>query len=191
MPVLREQQTGRLQFTCSLLVKHEKLPEINSFHKIFCYKKRMMTEKEQNSPKKPAWNTRCLVHIKKMDGQHKTLVKTVIRLQQALREQLDHHAVDQLFSDLINRTRIHFQTEEMLMQNYDYPQYENHKRMHDLLLQQIEDSQHTQQAFAQLHHHQAWMGKQELADFLGDWLMSHILDEDNKLGIFLRQQGLE
>jgi len=142
-------------------------------------------------PKNPVWESRLLVHIHKMDGQHKTLVNTVIRLQNALTEQAPAQEIDKLFADLINRTRIHFRTEEALMQTHNYPHYENHKRLHDLLLQQVEDSQNTQKTISQLHHQQSWVCKQESADFLGDWLISHILIEDHKLGIFLRQQGLE
>ena len=151
----------------------------------------MESEKTQKATKNPVWDSRCLVHIKKMDAQHKALVNNTIRLQEALREHADPQKIDRLFSDLIKRTRVHFQTEETLMQNYDYPHYTSHKYLHDLLLQQVEDSQNTQQTMSQLLYHPSWMGKQELADFLGNWMMSHILEEDNKLGVYLRQQGLE
>ncbi len=140
--------------------------------------------------KNPVWDSRCLVHIRKMDRQHETLVISAIRLQEALREYSNPQEIDQLFSDLIKKTRVHFQTEETLMQTYDYPHYTSHKKLHDLLLQQVEDSQNTQMTIAQLHQ-QSWIDKQELADFLGDWLMTHILEEDNKLGVFLRQHGLQ
>jgi len=126
-----------------------------------------------------------------MDGQHKILVNTAYKLQEALRGVSDTQEIDHLFSDLISRTRIHFQEEEKLMQTYNYPEYSNHKKLHDLLLQQVEDSKNTQRVMVQLHHHQSWMGKQELADYLGDWLMSHILEEDNKLGHYLCLQGLK
>jgi len=137
------------------------------------------------------WNDQYQVHIHKMDEQHKALFTTAAKLYRLLLGHQDMNMIDKLFSDLVRQTIIHFQTEEQLMQTHAYPDYKNHKSLHDMLIRQLKDMQSSQQTMQFLNYVQPWIERLEVADFLSGWLVNHILDEDKKLGVFLQDAGLD
>jgi len=145
--------------------------------------------KSKKEPSGCPWSNVYLVRIRRIDDQHKGLFFTLNALHSALLNQGNLNQVDKFLTDLIRQTKVHFCTEEELMQSYSYPDYENHKHIHDLLLQQVEDLQTAQQALGVQHLRQHWIERQEVADFLSMWLVDHIKSEDKKLGAFL--QGRE
>lgn len=137
------------------------------------------------------WCDDYLVNIRRMDEQHKGLIITLGKLQEHILGQGDAAHIDKLFSDLDRQTRVHFQTEELLMQEYDYPDYESHKHTHDLLISQLEDMQTAQQTVEYRNFQQHWIEKLEIADFLQAWVLSHVTHEDKMLAIFLNSKGVE
>lgn len=138
-----------------------------------------------------AWSENLQVDVRKMDSQHKALLITVNKLHELLLREGDITSINELFSDLIRQTKVHFKTEERFMKKYDYPDYKDHKLMHDLLIDQIEDVQVAQQSIESQTFAQHWFERLELADFLRTWLFSHIIDEDKKLGEFLKRKGVK
>jgi len=138
-----------------------------------------------------AWRDDYLVSIHKIDRQHKALFRTANKLYRQLLGHDNPEQINAIFSDLIRQTRVHFQTEEELMQIHHYPDYQNHKQLHDLLIQQIEDMQNSRQELGTLDFKQPWIEKLEIDDYLSGWLVNHIIDEDKKLGTFLQDSGLQ
>ena len=139
----------------------------------------------------PAWRDSCLVDIHRVDEQHKGLFITLDKLQECILRQGDVELIDKLFSDLDRQTKAHFQTEELLMKQYDYPNYEKHKHTHDLLISQLESMQVAQKKteYRNFHHH--WTEKLEIADFLSSWVLSHVTHEDKMMAIYLKSKGAE
>lgn len=137
------------------------------------------------------WSDDYLVGIKKMDKQHIALFSTLNKLHDILRTHGSQSLIDQGLSELIHQTRVHFHSEEEYMQAHSYPNYDSHKELHDLLLQQIEGLLETQHELESYHIQQSWSEKLELADFLRGWLVSHIIDSDKKLGAFLKSKKVE
>jgi hemerythrin len=74
---------------------------------------------------------------------------------------------------------------------HNYPDYHNHKELHDILLRQVEGVLETQQVLESHHLQQSWAEKLDLADFLREWLLSHIVDADKTLGLFLKSKNVE
>jgi len=142
-------------------------------------------------PDNYVWNDTYLVHIHKMDEQHRALFTTAAKLYRLLLGHEDISQVDKLFSDLVRQTIVHFQAEEQLMQTRHYPDLPHHKSLHDILIQQLKDMQCSQQTMQSLHFVQPWIERLEVADFLSSWLVNHILDEDKKLGVFLQDAGVQ
>jgi len=138
-----------------------------------------------------AWSDDYYVGIQKMDKQHRGLLLTMNNLYNILMSHGEHTLIDKVLSDLIHQTKVHFHTEEELMQAHDYPGYQDHKELHDLLLCQLESVLDTQQKLKSHHMQQSWAEKMELADFLGTWFVSHIVDADRKLGVFLKSNKVE
>jgi len=149
-----------------------------------------MGKKRIDTPGCP-WSDGYLVNVHRIDDQHKGLFYTLNLLHEALMKEDDLPLVDKLMTDLIRQTRVHFRTEEEFMQATHYPEYEGHKKIHDLLLQQVEDLQAAQQALTASNVRQHWIDRQETCDFLSLWLVDHIQAEDKKLGGFLKNHGIE
>jgi len=142
-------------------------------------------------PSNYAWSSDYLVNIHKMDEQHKALFTTVGKLYKLLLGHEDLKEIDKIFSALVRQTLVHFQAEEELMQIHGYPDYPQHKKLHDILVQQLKDIQSSQQAMKSVNFEQPWIERLEVADYLSGWLVNHIVDEDKKYGDFLRDAGLK
>ena len=133
------------------------------------------------------WDEGCRVGIQKLDDQHKGLFSTLNKLYDILMSHGDSALVDEELTRLMRQTRAHFETEEQFMLEHSYPGYQMHKVMHELLLQQLEDVLTLESG----DHEQPWIERLEHADFLHAWLVTHILDEDKKIGAFLKIDGVE
>jgi len=153
-----------------------------------------MPEQDPEQDKSSSFSDWCedyRVDVQRMDKQHQSLFAALHALHDVLTSHGDAALIDKYLSDLIRQTRIHFHTEEEFMQAHDYPDYEHHKEIHDLLISQVEDLLAAQQSLESSSFQQSWVEKMEIADFLHAWLVEHIVNEDKKLGAFLSEQGVK
>jgi hemerythrin len=132
-----------------------------------------------------SWDEGCRVGIEKLDDQHKGLFLSLNKLYDILMSHGDSSLVHKELTNLAKQTRTHFKTEEQFMLKHGYPGYQMHKVMHGLLLQQLEDVL----TLESNDYEQPWIERLEHADFLHAWLVAHILDEDKKIGAFLKIDG--
>lgn len=126
------------------------------------------------------WLDSFTVGIPAVDEDHKMLVGLVNRVVTAIG---DHHGRDVLndtFNRLLEYTAYHFDREEQVMQRSAFPGLEAHRAMHDQLIRQV-------LRYLRLHRRNE-LEPVELGEFLIDWLTTHILHEDMKLGEHLRRQ---
>jgi len=137
-------------------------------------------------PSNYTWTDNYLVNVRKIDGQHKALFTTAGKLYRLLLGHKDLKRIDNIFSDFVRQTLAHFHAEEELMQTHGYPDYPNHKELHNILIRQLKDIQESQQAIRSANFEQSWIERLEVTDYLCGWLVSHIIDEDKKFGAFLR-----
>jgi hemerythrin len=149
-----------------------------------------MTPQDESTPF-CAWSDDYQVGIQRIDRQHKALLATLNKLHDILMSHGDQAVIDETLSGLIDQTRVHFHDEEAFMLAHNYPDYHNHKELHDILLRQVEGVLETQQVLESHHLQQSWAEKLDLADFLREWLLSHIVDADKTLGLFLQSKNVE
>ena len=83
------------------------------------------------------WSDTLSVGIEEIDEQHKVLVELINRMHEAIHQRHGSDAVKGILVDLADYTRIHFAVEESLMRILNYPDYENHKAIHEELLQHV------------------------------------------------------
>lgn len=124
------------------------------------------------------WTSRFKLNIKDIDAHHKELVRLVNLLHRAMRQQKGNTEVRKVLNDLAGYTVFHFGFEEELFQKYGYPEYENHKKVHEDLIQQVTQFQEDFKS-----------GKAtvtlDLMTFLTDWLKNHIMKTDKAYAPFL------
>ncbi len=130
------------------------------------------------------WTPALAVGIDKIDEQHKMLFQKVNGLIEACNQGKGKDAVAELLGFLSNYVIFHFRDEEKLMQKHKYPDYIQHKALHDGFIK----------------------GLDELNDQLGregpglalvlktnrvvvDWLINHISKKDKAVGEYLQKKG--
>ena len=115
------------------------------------------------------WSQMFEVGIPELDAQHRQIFSLILRLN-TLVEQRDRSPITQLIVELETLTRCHFDCEAWLIQKFSYPQSCNHSADHFNLLREIHGYQHS-----------VLFSPQKLALVLGNWLISHTMQEDRPL----------
>jgi len=129
------------------------------------------------------WKDAYSVKIEEIDEQHKKLIKLITQLADAMSVGKGRDVLGRVLTELVNYTVYHFQTEERFFRQYDYPEYEKHKQIHDAL---TEKAKELKTEFEQGNK----LISVNVMHFLSDWLNTHILEEDKKFGPFLNSKGM-
>lgn len=122
-----------------------------------------------------------------IDGDHKQLIDLLNRLHFMALAGDDDQAVAEVLDELLTYARDHFAREEALMRRCDYPGLADHRRRHREFAGRLHNF------VADFHAGPERFDMTALYDFLADWLLVHVLDEDMKLVPFLetaRSQSL-
>lgn len=128
------------------------------------------------------WNADLSVGIEEIDEQHKVLVELINRMHEAIHERHGSDVVEGILAELAEYTRIHFAVEESLMRLLNFPGYEEHRELHEELIQQMVD---LQKKIADGKHAIGF----ELMHFLKVWLSKHIMEEDMQYSGFFLAAG--
>ncbi|MBU0482296.1 MAG: bacteriohemerythrin [Proteobacteria bacterium] len=129
------------------------------------------------------WYDNYNIGIKLIDEQHRELVTMVSKLQKALSTDAERSQTGETIKFLVDYTRTHFADEESLMNQIGYPDLEQHRRIHKKLIGDITE------ILIRLKKGKSF-NAMELIDFLTEWLMHHITQEDKKIGRFLERSTI-
>ncbi len=129
------------------------------------------------------WDEKYSMHVKEIDDQHKDLFSLFNKLQDSMMMGKSKEELEQILSDLIDSTIIHFNTEEKLMHQFSYIGYVEHKRTHDNL---ISEAKELQDKFSR----DKIVLSEEVSVFLTDWLTDHILDIDKKYAPLFKSNNI-
>ncbi|MDR2671541.1 MAG: bacteriohemerythrin [Oscillospiraceae bacterium] len=116
-----------------------------------------------------------------IDAQHKELIQAVNNLLAACASGKGRASLNETLDFLLNYTVKHFSDEEKLQVQYHYPDYTNHKKLHDgfkVVVTNLSRQLKTEGPTIAL------VGKVNAS--IGDWLVSHIKREDKKVAAHLR-----
>lgn len=130
-----------------------------------------------------AWQEEYGTGIASIDAEHRELFRQARSLHRALFDAEAEQTSAKLFPALVQTTEEHFATEEELMRKYGYPGLETHKEQHRKIIKTLAD-------FAS--NYEAWKtaSRKEVGIFIKNWVMTHILTEDRKLGTYLKETGI-
>ncbi len=133
-----------------------------------------------------SWGSLFETKITEIDNQHKRLVDLLNQVHDAVRNNKGEEIMNKALSDLVNYTKSHFATEERLMSQHGYPDYNNHKKEHEALGEKVQEFQ---QRYAKSSKDPLLV--QELSIFLKGWLTNHIVGSDKKYAPFLKGKGVQ
>ena len=128
-----------------------------------------------------AWNDSYKLGNDKVDEQHRTLFELVGSLAYACMEGREAETLMRTLDFLVNYTVQHFNDEEQLQIQFDFPDYERHKQLH-------EDFKLTVAGLVQRYKESA--SAEDLSNdvnrIVARWLVNHIQREDKKIGEHIR-----
>jgi hemerythrin len=125
-----------------------------------------------------AWSDDLSVKNAFIDADHKKLIGMVNDFHDAMQQGRGNDVVGKVLNNLVIYTREHFGREEAEMRRIKYPHYLTHKQEHDKLLHEVaalQDSFHSGKAMLTV----------TVSKFLRNWLLSHIRQTDQQLGMAL------
>lgn len=108
-----------------------------------------------------------------IDEQHKSLFSTINSLNNAMLEGQGQTIVRQTLESLQDYTTIHFDTEEQFMRDHQYPRYLKHKMEHEALKAKVAEFERENDDLSSLTI--------AVSEFLTNWLIHHIKDEDQQM----------
>jgi len=127
------------------------------------------------------WDSSLETGYEKVDNQHKQLVAAVNNLMEASISGKGDDVVMETLEFLTGYTIKHFSDEEKLQIQFNYPDYLNHKRLHDEfklkvgeLVQRVKDEGPTEKLI------------NEVSSIIGSWLLNHIKGDDFRMAAFVK-----
>jgi hemerythrin len=131
------------------------------------------------------WKPDLAVGVKEIDDQHKELFSKIASLFDACNVGKGKEQIDSTIEYLQEYVVLHFNSEEKLQKQYNYPEYINHKAQHDQFIKDFLALKET-------------IEKDGISGFLiiklnktlVDWLINHIRKTDKVFGTFLKEKGI-
>ena len=139
--------------------------------------------KRQTSKHFVAWKDEYSVGIETIDDDHKKLLTLINNLQTAVYYPTGEAFERQALKELVDYTKYHFEREEKMMLDNDYPDFEPHKAQHEAMIGEVK-------SFCERYEKDRENTIQEMAEFLRSWLINHIAGTDQKYCEHLHARGV-
>ena len=130
------------------------------------------------------WNDSWATGNATIDTQHKQLFKAINDLMAACSSGQGKEHLDSTLHFLISYTAKHFGDEERLQQQHHYPDYPNHKKLHEGFTASVAELAKQLQAQGPTSVLVA-----KVSSSTGGWLINHICREDKKVAAHIHSQG--
>ena len=130
------------------------------------------------------WGEEFSVKIQEIDDQHKVIVDMINELGASISGNDSPEVIGRTIERLAEYTKVHFAIEEALLRLFRYPDYVQHKQIHQKLLERVLAFQ------KQFAKGNTQIGP-ELMYFLKDWLLSHIVKVDKNYSSHLLTHKIE
>lgn len=125
------------------------------------------------------WRPYMSVGDATLDADHQVLINLLNKLHYRLFAGDEPGEIENVLEDLVEYTRGHFAREESLMRRVGYPKVDRHCAQHRALTDALEGYQR------QYHEDGDDFDEAAFYDFVSDWLLIHVLEEDAKLKPYL------
>ncbi len=123
------------------------------------------------------WEKKFEIGIPVIDEQHKKLVEICNNLYLELMKNKQsgileiNSPIKKALSDTVEYVKVHFSTEEKLMQAVNYTDFAAHKKKHELFIKKIIDTSSSLSTESFSHSFQ-------FVRFMYEWILEHVAHED-------------
>ncbi len=112
------------------------------------------------------------------DTQHTEWISLLNKLELSINEKQDAVLFNQAISFLVMYVNHHFGIEEEYMKKYDYAEKRFHMEEHRLYIMRLKD-------FREKYKQQSDEAFIDIIKSMKEWIFSHIMENDKKLGKFI------
>jgi hemerythrin-like metal-binding protein len=123
------------------------------------------------------------VGVEDLDQEHRRLFALVNELSETIGRTGKIEGHQKQKKELLDFARLHFKSEESLMEKHGYPRLETQRKDHHDLLERLE-------RFAGAEERRTRPRAQTAVDYLKDWLIRHTLIEDLRYREFFEERGI-
>ncbi len=128
------------------------------------------------------WDEKYSVNVKEIDDQHKNFIEIMNKLYAAVNEMRTKEDLKNILNELTEYADKHFTTEEKYFDEFHYELADEHKQKHKELKEKIIEFQ---KKFGEKNEISL-----ELSDFLENWLVDHLDNQDKKYTECFNKNGL-
>jgi hemerythrin len=132
---------------------------------------------------RPVWQEKYSVNIRVLDEQHKRFFEILGNLYDSKGRVADAPFLGARVWELSMYAVVHFDTEELMMSEYSFSEYEEHRKEHEAFKEKVaifqKDLETGQTSLAL-----------DMITFLTGWLERHILNVDQHYSLFLNGKGI-
>ncbi|WNC68363.1 bacteriohemerythrin [Thalassotalea nanhaiensis] len=129
------------------------------------------------------WKAEYSVGVESLDLDHQKLITLLNQFNTAYDYDMGEAFEHESLRDLIAYTEYHFSREEKMMADSSYPDLDEHKKQHQLMIDKIRQIETKYQQVG----HDAF---QEVSEFLSGWLINHINGTDKQYTQHLNKNGI-
>ena len=131
-----------------------------------------------------AWDDKLSVGIESIDEDHKKLIGLINTLQTAVMYPSGETYERQALKEVVDYTIYHFKREEELMLEFNYPDYEPHKKTHAVMIGKVGE-------FMEAYEQNSEGAICDLTKYLKTWLIKHIAGTDQQYTSYLHEKGVK
>lgn len=132
------------------------------------------------------WDKEYSVNVVEIDDQHKYFIGLMNELYDVMLTKNSNKKIQEVFEKLVLYANVHFATEEKYFDQFNYELADEHKREHKKLTIKIEEFKNLYQEKPQ----DTFEITKDLIDFLENWLVDHLANQDKKYVECFNKNGL-
>lgn len=141
-------------------------------------------KKVETVPERFIWNSQLMTGLEAIDDQHKKLVRLINELYAAMKSKAGAAESGRMLEESTEYTKYHFEFEEKMFSQHNYPEATHHKAAHRALVDKV--------VVFKTDFKRGKAGlSMELMDFLSDWLRQHIMKTDKAYVPFFKGKNLK
>ncbi len=130
------------------------------------------------------WQKEYELGFREIDNQHKKLIGFIDNLINSINKRSTKTELTKILENLTDYAKYHFQTEEKYFKKFHYKETKRHIKEHQKFTKKIAE-------LSKKHKNREIEISFELIDFLEDWLIDHLMNEDQKYVQCFKENGLK
>ncbi len=129
------------------------------------------------------WTEKFSVGVSLFDNQHRQIIEMINKLIRTHRLSVDSDVISDTLTSMTEYARNHFKDEERFMTEHGYPDYDSHKERHKEFLKKTV-------SFCNATTLHVETVPEKLLEYLRNWWIHHILEQDMKYRQFFNEKGV-